>query len=66
MSPPTRILLIDDDRILQKVLQRVLKKEGADVLLASDGPSGLAMAREHHPQVVLCDWNMDGMDGLEV
>jgi sigma-B regulation protein RsbU (phosphoserine phosphatase) len=66
MSPPTRILLIDDDRILQQVLQRVLLREGAEVLLASDGPSGLAMAREDQPQVVLCDWNMDGMDGLEV
>lgn len=66
MSAPTRILVIDDDRILQKVLQRVLRQEGADVLLASDGHAGLAAAREHHPQLVLCDWNMEGMDGLEV
>jgi sigma-B regulation protein RsbU (phosphoserine phosphatase) len=66
MSPATRILLIDDDRILQQVLQRVLNREGAEVVLASDGPGGLAAARGHHPQLVLCDWNMEGMDGLEV
>ncbi|MCP9849415.1 PP2C family protein-serine/threonine phosphatase [Cyanobium sp. Morenito 9A2] len=66
MSGPMRLLLIDDDRILQLVLQRVLKREGAEVLLASDGRTGLAMAREHAPHLVLCDWNMEGMDGLEV
>lgn len=66
MSDPLRILVIDDDRLLQVVLTRVLRELGAEVQLAQDGISGLQRAREQPPHLVICDWNMAGMDGLEV
>lgn len=62
----TRILLIDDDRVLQRILQTRLRQQGLEVLLAASGEDGLEMARRHQPQIILCDWCMPGMDGLEV
>ncbi|AFY27567.1 PP2C family protein-serine/threonine phosphatase [Cyanobium gracile] len=62
----TRLLLIDDDRVLQRILQTRLSQQGLEVLLAASGDEGLAMARHHQPQIILCDWCMPGMDGLEV
>ncbi|MEA5443725.1 response regulator [Cyanobium gracile] len=66
MTASTRILLIDDDRVLQTVLERLLRREGADVLVASTGQEGLSLARRYLPQLVICDWCMAEMDGLEV
>ena len=66
ISSATTILLIDDDRILQHILSGLLKAQGCQVLTATDGSTGLELARRHRPQLVLCDWSMAGMDGLEV
>jgi len=61
-----RILVIEDeDRILQ-LLRRGLTYEGYRVETAADGASGLAMARETPPDVVILDWMLPGIDGLEV
>lgn len=62
----TRILVVEDeDRILQ-FLQRGLTYEGYRVEVAADGPTGLSLARENPPDVVILDWMLPGMDGLEV
>lgn len=62
----TRILVVEDeDRILQ-FLQRGLTYEGYRVDVAADGPTGLSLARENPPDVVILDWMLPGMDGLEV
>jgi sigma-B regulation protein RsbU (phosphoserine phosphatase) len=63
---PITILLVDDDRIHSRLLQARLSREGYGVLTAPSGAEGLTLAREHHPVVVLCDWLMEGMDGVEV
>jgi len=61
-----RILVIEDeDRILQ-FLRRGLTYEGYRVETAGDGASGLASARETPPDVVILDWMLPGLDGLEV
>jgi two-component system response regulator MprA len=61
-----RILVIEDeDRILQ-FLRRGLTYEGYRVETAADGPSGLALARESPPELVILDWMLPGLDGLEV
>jgi two-component system response regulator MprA len=61
-----RILIIeDDDRILQ-FIRRGLTYEGYQVETAEDGPSGLASARDIPPDLVVLDWMLPGMDGLEV
>ncbi len=65
-ASPVTILLVDDDRIHSRLLQARLSREGYGVVMASSGQEGLALARQHQPVVVLCDWLMEGMDGVEV
>jgi len=61
-----RILVIEDDPAILKVLRRGLAYEGYTVDTATDGRSGLMMARENHLDLVVLDWMLPGMDGLEV
>jgi two-component system response regulator MprA len=61
-----RILIIEDDPAILKVLQRGLAYEGYTVDVATDGRSGLNIAHDHHPDLVILDWMLPGMDGLEV
>ena len=60
------ILVIDDDYVTQLLLKRTLNKQGYEVTVASDGQEGLAKAKEIHPALIICDWVMPRMDGLEV
>jgi two-component system, OmpR family, response regulator MprA len=61
-----RILIIEDDPAILKMLQRGLSSEGYGVEIATDGNSGLIDAREYKPDLVVLDWMLPGMDGLEV
>jgi two-component system response regulator MprA len=61
-----RILIIEDDPAIRKVLQRGLAYEGYPVDVATDGRTGLNLAHDHHPDLVILDWMLPGMDGLEV
>src|SRR5689334_20818476 len=60
------ILVIDDHKELAELVQRSLAQQGFDVIVAHDGPSGLNIAREHKPDLVILDLTMPGMDGLDV
>ncbi len=61
-----RILVIEDDPAILKLLRRGLSYEGYLVDTATDGHSGLLIARDNHPDLVVLDWMLPGMDGLEV
>jgi two-component system response regulator MprA len=61
-----RILIIEDDQAILKILQRGLAYEGYTVDTATEGRSGLMLARDHQPDLVILDWMLPGMDGLEV
>ncbi len=61
-----RILIIEDDQQILKLLQRGLSYEGYTVDAAMDGRMGLILARDHTPDLVVLDWMLPGMDGLEV
>jgi len=61
-----RILLIDDDRLIRKVFRMILSKEGYDVIEAEDGEAGLRMVRADKPDIVITDFQMPGISGLEV
>jgi CheY-like chemotaxis protein len=66
MEAKKRILIIDDNRALVLAAERVLEKNGFDVLIASDGLEGLEKARAEKPDLILLDINMPVMDGYEV
>jgi DNA-binding response OmpR family regulator len=61
-----RVLLIDDDRRLQELLQSYLGQNGVTVTPALDGPKGLSLLDTDAFDAVLLDVMMPGMDGLEV
>ncbi len=61
-----QILVIDDDPTIRMTLQRFLKSQGYDVIVAKDGEEGLAKAKELRPSLIICDWMMPIIDGLEV
>ncbi len=60
------VLVIDDDPAVRDLMGRFLRKEGFGVLEATGGESGLALAREHRPDVITLDVLMPGMDGWAV
>ena len=61
----SRILVIDDEAEIRKSLRMILEYEGYDVLEASSGAEGLALAERDTPDLVFLDVKMPGMDGLE-
>jgi DNA-binding response OmpR family regulator len=64
--PEGTVLVIDDQRELAELVRRALEREGFDVILATNGESGLRVARDHRPDLVVLDLTMPDLDGLEV
>jgi sigma-B regulation protein RsbU (phosphoserine phosphatase) len=61
-----KILVIDDDPAIQIVLKKLLNAQGHEVTIANNGVEGVKKAKELQPAVIICDWMMPQMDGLEV
>jgi DNA-binding response OmpR family regulator len=63
---PNSILVIDDDPTLLELLSKHLEAVGYHALVATDGPSGLQIALDAKPDLIILDVMMPGMDGWEV
>jgi two-component system, OmpR family, alkaline phosphatase synthesis response regulator PhoP len=61
-----KILLVDDEPDILEFLSYNLRKENYDVLTASDGAEGIAIAKKTAPHLIILDVMMPGMDGIEV
>ncbi|MBA2767526.1 MAG: response regulator transcription factor [Sporichthyaceae bacterium] len=61
-----RILVAEDDPTISEVVERYLKHDGYDVECVSDGPTALHRALVTHPDLVVLDIMLPGLDGLEV
>lgn len=61
-----RILVIEDDEQIADFLRRGLIYDGFQVEVAANGEKGLVAARDRPPKVVILDWMLPGLDGLEV
>ena len=59
-----KILIVDDEPVVRRVLRRMLEREGYQLIEAGDGEDAVAKAKEHRPSLVLLDLHMPGMDGL--
>ena len=66
MRDPARILIVDDTPANVDILARRLSAHGYEILTAGDGEEGLAVAKEHQPDLILLDIMMPKMDGIEV
>ena len=62
----TKILIVDDEPSITNLVSAYLKPEGYEVFTASDGPSGLKMAKAYKPDLVVLDLMLPGMDGIEI
>ncbi len=65
-TDPIHVLLVDDDALMLTLLERALKDKGHRVSTASNGADALRILREQGPSLVITDWNMPEMDGLEL
>ncbi|MFH1484679.1 MAG: response regulator transcription factor, partial [Chloroflexota bacterium] len=61
-----RILVVDDDPKTAELVKLYLKREGHEVVTASDGTEALRLAQKTHPDLIVLDLMLPGMDGLEV
>lgn len=66
MNDPPRILVVDDEPQLTRVLRTGLKSRGYDVRAAADGLAGFETFTDWHPDLVITDLAMPVMDGLEL
>jgi DNA-binding response OmpR family regulator/DNA-binding CsgD family transcriptional regulator len=62
----TKILIIEDTAQLREDISDALELEGFEVISAGDGHTGILMANEHLPDLILCDIMMPGLDGYHV
>ena len=60
------ILVVDDELKITRLLRDYLQQAGFGVLTAADGPSALAVARREHPDMIVLDLGLPGLDGLDV
>ncbi|MFK7918247.1 MAG: response regulator [Ilumatobacter sp.] len=63
-----RVLIVDDSKAMRMIVTRALRQSSAavsEIHEAGDGAEGLAAVAEFSPDLILCDWNMPNMNGLE-
>jgi two-component system, OmpR family, KDP operon response regulator KdpE len=63
---PTRILVVDDERQITRVLRTTIDSQGYDVRVANDGDTALEIMKNWNPNLVITDLAMPNMDGLEL
>lgn len=66
MAQHGKILIVEDEAPTRTALQSLLTNEGWEVETAPDGESGLKLARTFHPDVILCDLGLPGINGFEL
>jgi DNA-binding response OmpR family regulator len=65
-QPVATILVVEDERELNALLRRHLEDEGHRVVQAFDGPTAVLLAEQERPDLIILDWMLPGLDGLEV
>lgn len=63
---PQRMLIIDDDEVVLNSCRKIFSQEGFDVVITASPAEGLKLVSDTKFDVILCDWQMPGFDGLDV
>jgi two-component system cell cycle response regulator DivK len=63
---PKRILIVEDNELNMKLLHDLLEVHGYDILTTGDGAAAIALARAHHPDLILMDIQLPDISGLDV
>jgi NADH:ubiquinone oxidoreductase subunit E/DNA-binding response OmpR family regulator len=63
---PRKMLVIDDDQMVLSSCLRIFSEEGFDVVTTTSPEEGLSLVLDTYFDVVLCDWMMPGLDGMDV
>ena len=66
MAEKPRILLVDDEPSIVKMVAKRLEVEGFDVLVAADGQEGLTKAQTEHPDLIILDLMLPKLNGYEI
>jgi two-component system alkaline phosphatase synthesis response regulator PhoP len=71
MAEPTspgnpKILIIEDEESIWSLVKSYLEREGFQVEVATEGNQGLQLARQYHPDLIVLDLMLPGLDGLEI
>ena len=66
IAPKPKVLIIDDDPTLRRLVQVVFEREGFDTALASEGSEGVRLALMNPPNIIILDIMMEGLHGFEV
>ena len=66
MPRPTTVLIADDDKLTLNILNDTLTRAGYDVITASDGEQAWKKLQQSNAPIVILDWIMPGMEGIEV
>lgn len=61
-----KILIVDDDQLMQKLLEYIIKKAGYKVSVADDGSNALKIVKRDKPDLIISDVEMPKMNGLEL
>jgi two-component system chemotaxis response regulator CheY len=64
-----KILIVDDSRVMRQIVKRTLRQAGFtghDLVEAADGSEALSLTLSEQPDLILADWNMPGLTGLEL
>ncbi len=65
-NPDTTVLIVEDEVAIVTMLRYNLEREGFRVLSTGDGEEAVTMVKEHHPDVIVLDWMLPSMTGVEV
>jgi len=61
-----KVLIIEDDPSFLRAISHIVTREGYDVITASDGMTGVRMAKVDKPDLLICDVMLPGLDGFEI
>ncbi len=64
-----KVLVVDDSRVMRSIVTRTLRQAGysdVEICQAENGREGLEVIAAEHPDLVLCDWNMPEMNGIDL